>query len=339
TQLDNVSAGDSNYKDVLEQFWNDFSAAIAETSELRITEVLEKINDVLEPHLFPMTEDGGDPRVCPNCGAGRLSMRTARSGGAFIGCSNYPECRYTRAFGPPGAEDTGGIPPEGKLLGEDAGDKIYAFKGRFGPYVQRGEVTDENKKPPRQSIPKDWPPADVDIEQALRLLSLPRPIGPHPEDGVMVWANIGRYGPYLKHAESTSERGGTNANLEGIEEVFTVGMNRAVQLLAEKVASRGGRGAAAKPLRELGEHPQDGGPVNIMEGKYGPYVKWEKINATLPKETDPVNLSMDAAVELLDAKIASKGGKRKKPAKKASAKASKPKKANVKKTTSKRPAA
>ena len=333
-QLDNVSAGDANYKDVLNRFWSDFSAAIAETSELRITEVLEKINEVLEPHLFPMTEEGGDPRLCPNCGAGRLSMRTARSGGAFIGCSNYPECRYTRAFGPPGAEDSGGIPPEGKVLGEDAGDKIYAFKGRFGPYVQRGEVTDENKKPPRQSIPKDWPPADVDLEQALRLLSLPRAVGPHPDDGVMIWANIGRYGPYLKHAENTSERGGTNANLEGIEEVFTVGMNRAVQLLAEKVASRGGRGVAAKPLRELGEHPQSGGPVNIMEGKYGPYVKWEKINATLPKETEPADLSMDAAVELLDAKAASKGKKRKTPAKKTAAK-----KSPAKKPAAKRPAA
>ncbi|MEO0401948.1 MAG: type I DNA topoisomerase, partial [Pseudomonadota bacterium] len=146
-ELDDVSAGDRNYKDVLGRFWADFSAAIAETSELRITEVLEKINEVLEPHLFPPLEDGGDPRLCPNCGVGRLSMRTARSGGAFIGCSNYPECRYTRAFGPPGAEDDSGIPPEGKLLGQDADDKIYAFKGRFGPYVQRGEVTDDNKKP------------------------------------------------------------------------------------------------------------------------------------------------------------------------------------------------
>ncbi len=319
-QLDIVSAGEADYKDVLGRFWRDFSAAIAETSELRITDVLEKINEVLEPHLFPMTEDGGDPRLCPNCGAGRLSMRTARSGGAFIGCSNYPECRYTRAFGPPGAEDSGGIPPEGKVLGEDAGDKIYAFKGRFGPYVQRGEVTDDNKKPPRQSIPKEWPPADVDLEQALRLLSLPREVGAHPDDGVMVWANIGRYGPYLKHAASTSERGGTNANLESIEEVFTVGMNRAVQLLAEKVASRGGRGGAAKTLRDLGEHPQSGGAVSIMEGKYGPYVKWEKVNATLPKEVEPDAVTMDMAVELIDAKAAKKGTRRKAAPKKPAAK-------------------
>lgn len=316
-ELDDVSAGDAAWKEVLRRFWRDFSAAIAETSDLRITEVLEKINEVLEPHLFPPNEDGTDPRLCPNCGAGRLSMRTARSGGAFIGCSNYPECRYTRAFGPPGEEDDSGIPPEGKLLGEDADDKIYAFKGRFGPYVQRGEVTEDNKKPPRQSIPKDWPPEDVDLPQALKLLSLPRELGPHPEDGVTVWSNIGRYGPYLKHAASTSERGGTNANLESIDEVFTVGMNRAVQLLAEKVASRGGRGAAAKTLRELGEHPDQGGQISIMEGKYGPYVKWDKINATLPKDTEPDDLTIEAAVLLIDEKAAKKGtGRRKTAAKK-----------------------
>lgn len=316
-QLDDVSAGDAEWKEVLRRFWRDFSAAISETADLRITEVLEKINEVLEPHLFPANEEGTDPRLCPNCGAGRLSMRTARSGGAFIGCSNYPECRYTRAFGPPGEEDDSGIPPEGKLLGEDTDDKIYAFKGRFGPYVQRGEVTEDNKKPPRQSIPKDWPPEDVDLPQAVKLLSLPREIGPHPEDGVMVWSNIGRYGPYLKHAASTSERGGTNANLEGIDEVFTVGMNRAVQLLAEKVASRGARGAAAKTLRELGEHPDQGGQISIMEGKYGPYVKWDKINATLPKGTEPDDVTIEAAALLVDEKAAQKGkGKRKAPAKK-----------------------
>ena len=337
-QLDKVSAADADYKDVLGRFWRDFSTAIAETSELRITEVLEKINEVLEPHLFPPTEDGSDPRLCPNCGAGRLSMRTARSGGAFIGCSNYPECRYTRPFGPPDPEaEASAIPPEGKLLGEDQGDEIRVFKGRFGPYVQRGPVTEENKKPPRQSIPKDWPPEEVDLEQAVRLLSLPRQIGPHPEDGVMVWANIGRYGPYINHAESTSDRGGTNANLESIDEVFTVGMNRAVQLLAEKVASRGGRGKAAKPIREMGEHPEMGGAVNVMEGKYGPYVKWEKVNATIPKEIEPADLTMERAVELIEEKLAKSPAKRK-AAKKAAPKKAAKKKAPAKKTAAKKTA-
>ncbi|MFY0647577.1 type I DNA topoisomerase [Sulfitobacter geojensis] len=340
-QLDKVSANDADYKDVLTRFWRDFSAAIAETADLRITEVLEKINEVLEPHLFPPLEDGGDPRLCPNCGNGRLSMRTARSGGAFIGCSAYPECRYTRPFGPPNPEaEASAIPPEGKLLGSDDGDEIRVFKGRFGPYVQRGEVTEENKKPPRQSVPKEWPPEELELERALMLLSLPREIGPHPEDGIMVWSNIGRYGPYLKHAPSTSDRGGTNANLGDIDEVFTVGMNRAVQLLAEKVASRGGRGAAAKPLRELGEHPAAGGPVNVMKGKYGPYVKWEKINATIPDTIDPEELTMDQAVHLIDER-AEKAGK-KKPAAKKKAPAKKkaaPKKATAKTTAAKKPAA
>ncbi|MEM8576366.1 MAG: type I DNA topoisomerase [Pseudomonadota bacterium] len=332
-ELDDISGGRRDYKDVLGRFWDDFSAAIAETSDLRITEVLEKINDVLAPHLFPPTEDGGDPRLCPNCGIGRLSMRTARSGGAFIGCSNYPECRYTRPFGPPDPEaEASAIPPEGKLLGEDQGDEIRVFKGRFGPYAQRGEATQDNPKPPRQSIPKEWPPEEVALEQAVMLLSLPREIGAHPEDGVMVWANIGRYGPYLKHAESTSHRGGTNANLESIDEVWTVGMNRAVQLLAEKKASRGGRGQAAAPLRSLGEHPEDGAPVDVMKGKYGPYVKWGKINATLPDAIEPDDVTMAQAVDLLDAKAATKGKRKKAPAKKPAAKKKAPAKTAAKKT-------
>jgi DNA topoisomerase-1 len=322
-QLDEVSAGDADYKQVLGRFWRDFSAAIAETSELRITDVLEKINEVLEPHLFPPTEDGSDPRLCPNCGAGRLSMRTARSGGAFIGCSNYPECRYTRPFGPPDPEaEASAIPPDGKLLGHDQGDEIRVFKGRFGPYVQRGQVTDDNKKPPRQGVPSEWVPEELTLEQGLKLLELPRELGPHPEDGVTVWANIGRYGPYLKHAASTSDRGGTNANLESIEEVWTVGMNRAVQLLAEKVASRGARGKAAVPIRELGEHPEAGGAVSIFDGKYGPYVKWEKINATIPETVDPAELTMAQAINLIDERAAKSGkkvAKKKSPAKKKTA--------------------
>jgi len=316
-ELDDITSGDREWQDVLGRFWRDFKAAIEETADLRITEVLEKINEVLEPHLFPPTEDGSDPRLCPNCGAGRLSMRTARSGGAFIGCSNYPECRYTRAFGPPGTEPESGIPPEGKLLGQDAGDNIYVHKGRFGPYAQRGEVTEDNKKPPRQGVPEAWDPAEITLEQAIKLLELPRLIGQHPEDGVNIWANVGRYGPYLKHAETTSFKGGTNANLESVEEVWEVGMNRAVQLIDEKKASRG-RGRGAKTLRELGEHPEQGGLVSIMDGKYGPYVKWEKVNATIPKETDPEALQMEQAVELITEREAKGGKKRSTRKKKAS---------------------
>ncbi|MEM9427204.1 MAG: type I DNA topoisomerase [Pseudomonadota bacterium] len=309
SELDDITNGDRDWQDVLARFWRDFKAAVEDTAELRITDVLEKINEVLEPHLFPPTEDGGDPRLCPNCNIGRLSMRTARSGGAFIGCSNYPECRYTRAFGPPGTEPESGIPPEGKLLGEDAGDQIWVHKGRFGPYVQRGVVSDDNKKPPRQGVPEGWEPAELTLAQAVKLLELPRLIGQHPEDGVNIWANIGRYGPYLKHAENTSFKGGTNANLESIEEVWEVGMNRAVQLIDEKKASRG-RGRQAKTLRDLGEHPDRGGAVAIMDGKYGPYVKWEKVNATLPDNTEPDNVTMELAMQLIEEREA-KSGKRK----------------------------
>ena len=331
-ELDHVSAGDAVWTDVLAQFWRDFKAAVDDTAELRITDVLEKLNEVLEPHLFPPNEDGTPPRQCPNCGAGRLSFRTARSGGAFIGCSNYPECRYTRPFGPPSAEgSSAGIPPEGKLLGTDAGDEIRVFKGRFGPYVQRGPVTEEVPKPPRQSVPKGWEPNEIVLEQAVRLLALPREIGPHPEDGVMIWSNLGRYGPYLKHAESISFKGGTNANLESIDDVWEIGMNRAVEVLASK--PKRGKPAPATPLAELGEHPEAGGPVQVMKGRYGPYVKWGKINATLPDGIEPDQVTMAQAIELLDAKAARSGKKKPAPKKKPAAKKPAAKKAAAPKKT------
>ncbi|OUD08891.1 DNA topoisomerase I [Marivivens niveibacter] len=325
-ELDEVSAGNVDYHKLLEKFWKDFSAAVAETSELRITDVLEKINEVLEPHLFPANDEGTDPRLCPNCGAGRLSMRTARSGGAFIGCSNYPECRYTRPFGPPGAADSG-IGPDGKLLGYDNEDKITLRDGRYGPYVQRGDVTEEVPKPPRASLPKGWSPESIDLEKALTLLNLPREIGPHPDDGVMIEAGLGRFGPFVKH-------GTTYANLKEVDEVFEIGMNRAVEVLALKAAGRGGR-QAAKPLKELGDHP-DGGAMAVMEGRYGPYVKWEKVNATLPKDVDPQDVTVEQAIELVNEKAAKSGKKRKAPAKKAAAKKTTAKKPAAKKKTTKK---
>ncbi|RBI76964.1 type I DNA topoisomerase [Roseovarius sp. TE539] len=305
-ELDRVSAGDADYKEVLNNFWRDFSAAIAETSDLRITEVLDVLDEALSDQLYPPREDGGDPRICPLCGEGRLHLKTSRTGG-FVGCGNYPECRYTRPIG--GDADQAGD----RVLGEDQGDEISLRSGRFGPYVQRGEATEENKKPPRASLPKGWKPEDMDLEKALMLLSLPREIGHHPEDGEPIEAGIGRYGPYVKH-------GRLYANLKEVDEAWTIGMNRAVEELAKKAASRGkGRGAAAKPLKELGEHPDNGGPVNVMDGRYGPYVKWDKINATLPKGTEPADVTMDMAVALIDEKAAKKGKGRKAPAKKATA--------------------
>jgi DNA topoisomerase-1 len=176
----------------------------------------------------------------------------------------------------------------------------------FGPYVQLGDATEEVPKPPRASLPKGWEVAEMDLEKALMLLSLPRKVGDHPEDGEPVEAGIGRYGPYVKH-------GRIYANLPEVDEVFTVGMNRAVELIAAKAAGRAGRGAAAAPLKELGEHPGEGGPVNVMSGRYGPYVKWAKVNATLPKELDPQDVTLERAVELITEKQA-KGGKGKRAA-------------------------
>ncbi|MGY6550168.1 MAG: type I DNA topoisomerase [Roseinatronobacter sp.] len=299
-QLDDVSAGSRDYHEVLERFWRDFSAAIAETSELRITEVLEKIDEVLAPHLYPAREDGSDPRSCPKCGSGRLNLKTARSGGAFIGCNNYPDCRYTRPLA--GEEGDAELSGDGKLLGHDAGDPISLRTGRFGPYVQRGEATAEQPKPPRASLPKGWQVDSIDLERALMLLALPRPVGPHPEDGEMIEAGIGRYGPFVKHGKKY-------ANLTEVDEVFSIGMNRAVEVLATKPTR--GRAAAAEPLRMLGEHP-DGGALAVMKGRYGPYVKWDKVNATLPKDIAPEDITLEQALDLVNAKAGSK----KKPAKK-----------------------
>ncbi|WP_336096358.1 type I DNA topoisomerase [Roseovarius sp. CH_XMU1461] len=324
-ELDVVSAGNADYKQVLARFWRDFSVAIAETSELRITEVLDVLDAALAPTLYPPREDGSDPRICPLCGEGKLHLKTSRSGG-FVGCGNYPECRYTRPIGGE-AGDNGD-----RVLGEDNGDEISLRSGRFGPYVQRGEATEENnKKPPRASLPKGWQPAEMDLDKALLLLSLPREVGPHPEDGELIEAGIGRYGPFVKH-------GRTYANLESVDEVFTVGMNRAVEVLAQKAARGAGRGAAAKPLKELGEHPENGGPVNVMPGRYGPYVKWEKVNATIPKEIEPEQVTMEQAVALLAEKAAKKGTRKKAAPKKAAAKKPAAKKTAAKKPAAKKPA-
>ena len=322
TELDDVSAGDRDYKDVLTRFWRDFSAAIAETADLRIGEVLDKIDDFLSPHLYPPRADGGDPRVCPTCGNGRLHLKTARSGGAFIGCGNYPECRYTR----PLAGDAESVASDGRILGQDEnGIEISLRAGRFGPYVQRGEATEAQPKPDRASLPKGWTPDGLTLERALALLSLPREIGKHPEDGVLVEAAIGRFGPYVKH-------GSVYANIPDVEEVFTIGMNRAVEVLAQK-AARGGRTTApAEPLKVLGTHP-DGGEVQVMPGRYGPYVKWEKVNATLPKDVAPEAVTLEEALVLI-AEKAGKGGKKKSPAKKAAGTVAK--KAPAKKTAAKK---
>ena len=301
-ELDDVSAGERDYKDLLGKFWRDFSAAIGETSELRISEVLDRLDEALAPQLYPPREDGSDPRICPKCGTGQLHLKTSRTGG-FVGCGNYPECTYTRPIAGEGAEG------DEKLLGEDGGDEIWLKSGRFGPYVQRGEPTPENKKPPRASLPRGWSKDDMDLEKALTLLSLPRQIGEHPEGG-MISANFGRFGPYLMH-QLPEEAKPVYANLKDPNDVFEIGMNRAVELLAEKRANPGrGRRAAAKPLKELGEHP-DGGAMQVLDGRYGPYVKWEKVNATIPKDIKPEDVTQEMAIELVNERATKKGTKKK----------------------------
>jgi DNA topoisomerase-1 len=308
-ELDDITAGDRDWKDVLSRFWRDFKAQIDDTSELRITEVLDKLDAALAPQLYPPREDGSDPRICPKCGEGRLHLKTSRTGG-FVGCGRYPDCTYTRPIAGEGADG------DERVLGEDAGDEIWLKSGRFGPYVQRGEPTPENKKPKRASLPKGWDKDAMDLQKALTLLSLPREIGPHPEGG-LITTNFGRFGPYIMH-QLPDEAKPVYANLKDPNDVFEVGMNRAVELLAEKRANPGrGRSAAAKPLHELGEHPEGGGAVNVMDGRYGPYVKWEKVNATIPKDVKPEDVTMAMAVDLI-AERAAKGGKKKRAAAKKS---------------------
>lgn len=317
SQLDEISAGNIDWKRVLTDFWVEFNEAVGETADLRITEVLDSLNEVLGPHIFPTPEDDGDPRACPSCSDGRLSLKVGRFG-AFIGCSTYPECRYTRQLSMAESEKESGQLQADVILGADEGDDILLRNGRFGPYVQRGEVSEENKKPPRASIPKDMPVESVDLEGALALLSLPREIGNHPETGKPIVAAIGRYGPYINHA-------GKYASLTSTDEVFTVGINRAVDLLAE---AKKNQRRGPEVLRELGPHPEDEKPVNVMNGRYGPYVKHKSVNATIPKDKDPDKITMEEAVAMIAAK-ASKPKKKKAPAKKKAAKKT-PKKSSKK---------
>ena len=336
SQLDEVSAGELDWKALLRSFWTDFHAATQAAGELRTTAILDHLNEALGAHIFPDKGDGSDPRECPLCHQGQLSLKTSRFG-AFIGCSRYPDCKYTRPVASPdGAE--GGADGGDRELGVDpaTSQPVQLKIGRFGPYVETTPPGEE--KPKRSSLPKGWSPASLTLEQALRLLALPREVGVHPEDGKMITAGLGRYGPFVLHA-------GTYANVSDIDEVFEVGINRAVALLAEKRAGRPGRGSATAPLKELGAHPEDEAPIQVMAGRFGPYVKWGKVNATLPKGMAPEDLTLEDALPLLAAKAGAapkkKAAAAKKPAaKKAPAKTAAEKKpAAAKKPAAKKPAA
>ena len=305
-ELDDVSGGRAAWQAVLEAFWRDFKPRTSEVMEFKPSEVTAELDQFLEPFLFPPKADGSDPRACPNCGDGRLALRGGKFG-AFVACSNYPECKYTRAFAQPGvaSEDTG---PEGLGKDPETGLEVERKTGRFGPYIQLGE----GKEAKRASIPKDLP-GELDLEWALKLLSLPRTIGNHPETGEPIEAAIGRYGPYLKHD-------GKYARLSSTEEVFETGMNAAVVKLAE-AAEKGprARGAAREPLKVFGAHPRTGEEVKLMEGRYGAYVTDGTTNATLPKTIDKDALTLEEAAQLIDDKAA-KGPAKKKTAKKAAPK-------------------
>jgi len=345
-KLDDISGGRIPWKKVLEEFWKDFSAAVAGTKDLNITQVINALDEDLGRHFFPPRADGADPRLCPICGQGRLGLKLGRFG-AFIGCSKYPECRYTRPLGIHDGENA--LANEPRTLGTDpaTGLEVAVKKGPYGPYVQLGETPPKPEKrkkgekrekrakgepappkpepapkPKRASLPKGVSPADVTLELALKLLSLPREVGPHPEDGEIIIANNGRFGPYLK-------KGKDFKSLSPDDDVLTIGLNRAVVLLAEPKKFRRG---APEPIEVLGDHPTAGGPVKIFNGKYGMYVSHDGVNATLPSDTAPEELTMDRAVQLL-AERAEKSGK-KKP--KATAKAGAAKGTRVKKTAKKK---
>jgi DNA topoisomerase-1 len=311
-KLDLISDAKLDWKDVLRDFWRDFTGAVEGIKDLRVGDVLEALNEMLGPHVFPDKGDGSDPRLCPKCGVGRLSLKISGKYGAFIGCGNYPDCNFTRQL----ADQSGGTGGDRELgFDPESGLAVMLKTGRFGPYLQLGEGNGD-EKPKRSSIPKGIDAATIDLEKALQLLSLPRTVGLDPETGTPITAGLGRFGPFVQHD-------GTYANVESIEDVFTIGLNRAVTLIAEKKAGKGGgrfgRARQKTVLKDLGEHPVEGGKIEVLDGKYGPYVSHNKVNATVPKGTDPATLTVDDAVRLLAERIAKGGGKAPKKAGKAKA--------------------
>ena len=334
-ELDVVSDGRENYKAVLARFWKDFKPKADEVMEKLPSEVTEALDEYLSDFLFPPREDGSDPRACPLCASegranGRLSLRGGKFG-AFVACVNYPECKFTRRFAQPGGEGEDGA--DDGILGQhpETGEDIHRKTGRFGPYVQMGD----DKELKRASIPKDLD--DFDLDWAVKLLDLPRIVGAHPDTGLEIEANIGRYGPYLRHD-------GKYGKLTNTREVFEVGMNRAVDLLAQAANRGGATRAAAEPIATLGAHPVSGGEIKVMPGRYGPYVTDGTTNATISRDDKPEDVTLEAAIALIDARIAkgpsTKGKAKKKAApKKAAAKKAAPKKTAAKKAPAKKKAA
>ncbi len=334
-ELDRVSNGDVDWKQVLRDFWNAFHMAVEEAGELERPTVLAEIEKVLEDHIFPKGSDGSaSSRTCPLCEAGKIGLKLGKFG-AFLGCSDYPDCRYTRQL-VAGEEDDTSAADGPKHLGDDpeSGLAVTLRPGPYGLYIQKGEPEGKTK-PPRIAVPKDMSPDQVDLEIALRLLSLPRNIGRHPEGGETILAGINRYGPYLKH-------GPKFVSLPKDDDVLTIGLNRAVTVIAENAAKGGNRGRAAPPLKVLGEHPEDKATVEVKKGRYGPYVAHKRTFASLPKGVEPEDVTMEMALGLLAKKLEAKGAKKpsakKKPSKKKAAKKKTPakKKTAARKSTAKK---
>ena len=320
-QLDRISNNEISWQQVLKEFWVGFAGAVSDIKDLRVSEVLDALDDMLGPHIYPPRADGGDVRQCPTCGTGKLNLKAGKFG-AFVGCSNYPECRHTR----PLAADSEASAD--RVLGKDPETDldVTVKAGRFGPYIQLGEQKDyaEGEKPRRAGIPKNMSPGDMELELALKLLSLPREIGKHPETGEPITAGIGRFGPFVRHEK-------TYASLEAGDEVFDIGLNRAVTLIAEKIAKGpSGRRFGADPGKPLGEHPSLGG-VAVKNGRYGAYVTAGGVNATIPSDKTPETITLAEAIALIDERAAKGGGKPKRGAKKKAA----PKKTAAKKAADK----
>jgi DNA topoisomerase-1 len=298
-QLDEIAEGNANWRAVLRAFWEDFSAAVAQTKELKISDVIDALDADLGPHFFPAREDGSDPRACPSCGSGRLGLKLGRFG-SFIGCSNYPTCQYTRKLAVEGGDNPDDSLKDGmRLLGQhpETCEDITLRRGPYGLYVQQGEPDPEDKKakPKRASLARGMEGATLTLEQALGLLSLPRLVGIHPETGQKIEANIGRFGPYVK-------MGAIFASLDRDDDVLHLGLNRAMDLITKKQDS----------IRTVGAHPKDGEPVLVRKGRFGPYAQWGNTVANLPRGQEMADVTLDEAVALLAEKgkeMAPKGKK------------------------------
>ena len=293
-ELDNISSGKSEWIKILAKFWKEFYPTIEAAKDLRISEVLNKINEILTPHIFPNNDGKKDPRLCHSCNEGILSIRTSRSGSAFIGCSNYPECKFVRPFAVITNESINEKSTEGAIGLDDRGIEIFLKSGRFGPYVQLGNSSEQNHKPKRTSIPKNFETSKITIEIARKLLDLPKVLGNHPSDNEPIHSAIGPYGPYLKHKS-------VYANIKDLEDFLSIGMNRAVELLSENEKKNSNSKKASSVLKIIGVHPE-GGDIQLMNGRFGPYIKYKKSNISIKNKDNLEDINLDVALELLNNK-------------------------------------